>query len=108
MHIRLRTLTDDSLLVGLWHQVFGNTWPLNPKLVQRALIDGDRVQPRAVLLAEEQGQRLGFAVVEYEPSAPDHARSGCLICSVLYPRHGAVGLAHSFTPPRLISSAHTV
>lgn len=29
--------------------------------MQRALIDGDGVQPRAVLFAEEHGQPLGFA-----------------------------------------------
>jgi ribosomal protein S18 acetylase RimI-like enzyme len=62
--------TDEKTLLKLWSAVFDEQWPLDPALFHREAIDGPTYQPGDHLLAEIDGQVVGFALTQVSSGEP--------------------------------------
>ena len=84
--------TDEQTLLNLWAAVFGDNWPLDAALLHREVIDVPTYLPGDHLLAEVDGQAVGFALTQVDQGTPPH---GSLLALGVHPAYRRCGLGRA-------------
>lgn len=69
--IRPYLAADFESIYGLWQAALGDTWPLTPDYLREMLTGHARYQEGDHLVAEQDGQLIGFVATEIDASGKD-------------------------------------